>query len=125
MALVAATAAGATGCSIQFMLMTGGLTGAGASIGMVLWSGLLVFLIAWIVAAIGFLIGLLFVGLPVWAALDRLGWISSGASVLAGGASAALVAGLFGGPPSAAFLLLPGAAAGWVLHRVAYVRRLS
>ena len=124
-ALIAAAATGASGCSLQFMVMTGGLTGAGASIGTVFWFGLMVFAVAWVVAAFAFLVGLLFVGMPVWAGLDRLGWMSSGASVVAGAALAAMVAGLFGGLISAAFLLLPGAAAGWMLHRVAYVGRLS
>jgi len=116
---------GATGCSIQFVLMTGGLTGAGASLGTVLWSGAVVFIVAWLVAAFGFFIGLLFVGLPVWAGFEKLGWVSPGVAVVAGAALAALAAGLFGGLPSAAFLLLPGAAAGWMLHRAAYAGRRS
>lgn len=124
-ALLAATMGGATGCSIQFVLMTGDLTGAGASLGTVLWSGAVVFIVAWLVAAFGFFIGLLFVGLPVWAGFEKLGWVSPGVAVVAGAALAALAAGLFGGLPSAAFLLLPGAAAGWMLHRAAYAGRRS
>lgn len=125
MVLLAAAATGATGCSLQFMLTTGGLTGAGASLGTVLWFGAAVFVVAWLVAAIGFFIGLLFIGLPAWAGLDKLGWMSPGVAVAAGAALAAFVAGLFGGLPSAAFLLLPGAAAGWTLHRVAYGRKAA
>ena len=110
------------GCAIQFMLMTGGLTGAGASLGTALWFGVFVFVITWVVAALGFAIGLLFVGLPAWAGFDKLGWMSPGLAAASGAILAPLVAGLFGGLPSAAFLLLPGALAGWILHRVAYSR---
>ena len=124
-AMLSAAAAGAAGCSIQFMLMTGSLTGVGASIGTVIWSGLLVFAVVWVVAALVFLVGLLFVGLPVWMGLDRLGWMSPVLAPGAGTALSALAAGRFGGLPSAAFLLLPGAAAGWTLHRVAYAGRPS
>jgi hypothetical protein len=77
----------------------------------------------WLIAALGFFIGLLFVGLPVWAGLDRLGWVSRGAAIGTGAALSALVASPFGGSLSAAFLLLPGAAAGAVLHHVAYAGR--
>lgn len=119
-AILAAAAAGAMGCAIQFMLMTGGLTGAGASLGTALWFGVFVFVITWVVAALGFAIGLLFVGLPAWAGFDKLGWMSPGLAAASGAILAPLVAGLFGGLPSAAFLLLPGALAGWILHRVAY-----
>ena len=123
-ALFAATAAGATGCAIQFLILTGGLTAAGASLDTVLGSGLLVFVVTWLVAGFGFFIGLLFIGLPAWAGIDKLGWMSPGAAVAAGSGLSALIAGLFGGPLSAAFLVLPGAAAGWMLHRVAYGGRV-
>lgn len=127
-AQLAAIGAGATVCAAQFLLLTGGLTGAGASFGTVLWFGLLVFLIAWLIAAIGFGIGLLLIGVPAWAGLNRLGWMSQGAAMVSGAVLAALVgglpglmgAGLGGGLQSAAFMLLPGALAGWTLHHVAY-----
>ena len=126
MALLAGAAAGATICAIQFMIVVGGLAGgsvaAEASTEAVLW-GCAFVLIAWLVAALGFFIGLLFIGLPVWAGFDRLGWTSAGAAIGAGAVLSALVAGLLGGPLSAGFLLLPGAAAGWGLHRVAYAGR--
>lgn len=100
--------------------MTGGLSGAGESLGTVLWFGLLGMLVAWALAAIVFCIGLLFIGLPVWAGLDRLGWMSPGVAVVAGAALATLIGGAIGGLWFALFLLLPGAVAGWTLHRIAY-----
>lgn len=129
-AFMAAVAAGATVCSIQFLLMTGGFAGAGASIGMVLSSALILFLITWLVAAFGFVMGLMLIGLPVWAGLSRLGWMSLGASIAAGALLATLAGGLLGsmgtgvagGLRSAAFMILPGMAAGWMLYRVAYRR---
>ena len=127
-AFLAAVAAGATACSVEFMLMTGGLAGADAPVGTVLWFGLFVFLITWLVAAFGFVLGFLLVGLPAWAGLSALGWMSRGAAVAAGGLLAGLAGGLLGsmgtgldgGLSSAAFMLVPGAVAGWTLHRVAY-----
>jgi hypothetical protein len=125
---MAATAAGATVCAVQFLLMTGGFAGAGAPVSTVLWSGLVLFLITWFVAAFGFVIGLMLIGIPVWAGLSRLGWMSRPAAIASGAILAALVAGgvsfftsgLAGSFVPAAFLLLPGAAAGLALHRVAY-----
>lgn len=127
-AFLAAVAAGATVCSVQFLLMTGGLTGAGAPVGTVLWFGLVVFLVTWLVAAFGFVIGLLLIGLPVWAGLSALGRTSRGAAIAAGALLAALAGGLLGsmgmglngGLRSTAFMFIPGAVAGWTLHRIAY-----
>lgn len=127
-ALLAAIGAGAAVCSAQFLLVTGGLTGAGASVGTVVWFGLFVFIVTWLVAAIGFGFGLLLIGIPVWAALARLGWMSQGVSTAAGAILVALASGLMAsvgtgiefGLRSAVFMLIPGAVAGWTLHRVAY-----
>ncbi|HVL40640.1 MAG TPA: hypothetical protein VM348_00690 [Brevundimonas sp.] len=130
---IAAVAAGATVCAIQFLLMDGGVAGANASVGAVLWWWFIVFLITWIVAAFGFVVGLMLIGLPVWAGLSRLGQVSRGSSMaagallasLAGGLLGSMGAGMNGGLPSAAFMVLPGLAAGWTLHRVAYGRAAS
>lgn len=127
-ALMAAIGAGAAVCSAQFLLVTGGLTGAGASIGTVVWFGLFVFMVTWLVAAIGFGLGLLLIGVPVWAALVKLGWMSEGVATAAGAILVALASGLLGSIgtgldsalQSAVFMLIPGAVAGWTLHRVAY-----
>lgn len=132
-AFMAATAVGATVCSAQFLLMTGGFAGAVASVGTVVWLGLFVFLITWLVAAFGFVMGLMLIGLPIWAGLSRLGWMSRGAPMAAGAVLASLAGGLLGsmgsgldgGLWSAAFMALPGVAAGWTLHRVAYRRAAS
>jgi hypothetical protein len=129
-AFMAAVAAGATVCSIQFLLVTGGFAGAGASIGTMLWSGLILFLITWLVAAFGFVMGLMLIGLPVWVGLSRIGWMSRDASIAAGALLASVTGGLLGslgtgidgGLQSAAFMTLPGVAAGWMLYRVAYRR---
>ena len=130
-ALRAAIVVGASVCSAQFLLVTGGLTGAGASLWTVVWFGLFVFMVTWLVAAIGFGLGLLLIGIPVWATLIKLGWMSEGVATAAGAILAALASGLLGSLASglgsavqpAAFMLLPGAAAGWTLHRVAYGKR--
>jgi hypothetical protein len=127
-AQLAAIGVGAAVCSAQFLLVTGGLTGAGASLWTVVWFGLFVFMVTWLVAAIGFGLGLLLIGIPVWAALIKLGWMSEGVATAAGAVLAALAGGLLGSLASglgsalqpAVFMLLPGAAAGWTLHRVAY-----
>lgn len=50
---------------------------------MVVSSALILFLITWLVAAFGFVMGLMLIGLPVWAGLSRLGWMSLGASIAA------------------------------------------
>jgi hypothetical protein len=113
-------ATGATTCSVEFLLMTGGLSGNGASIQTVVTTGLMLFAITWLVAAAVFSIGLVLVGLPAWMGLEKLGWVSPTSATASGSLLAAAVAGLFGGPMSAAFLILPGAAAGWMLHHVAY-----
>lgn len=121
----AAVATGATACSVEFLLMTGGLSGTGASIQTVVTTGLTLFVITWLVAAAVFSIGLVLIGLPTWMGLEKLGWVSPGSAAASGSFLAAVVAGLFGGPFSAAFLVLPGAAAGWMLHRVAYGGRTA
>ncbi len=88
-------------------------------------------LILSIYTAIVFAVGLLVVGLPAWAALYRLGFRSRSAAALAGGVLAAVTASALvmamGGPGSGVvsfglLMLLPGVAAGWTLHRVAYGR---
>jgi hypothetical protein len=127
-AFMAAVAAGATVCAVQFLLMTGGFAGAGAPVSTVLWAGLALFLITWFVAAFGFVMGLMLIGIPVWAGLSRLGWMSPASAVASGAILSTLVAGgasfftsdLAGSLVPAAFLLLPGAAAGFALHRMAY-----
>ena len=121
----AAVATGATACSVEFLLLTGGLSGNGASIQTVVTTGLMLFVITWLVAAAVFSIGLVLIGLPAWIGLAKLGWVSPVSATASGSLLASAVAGLFGGPTSAAFLILPGAAAGWMLHRVAYGKTLK
>ncbi len=77
-------------------------------------------------AAIAFSIGLVIVGLPAWALLLRLGLRTRRVAVLAGaGLTAVTAAGLglwsgYDGIWFTVFMILPGVAAGWTLHRVAY-----
>ena len=58
LACLGAMAAGATACALEFVLVDGGWTGAGASAGEALAGGLLMFTLTWVVAACGFLIGI-------------------------------------------------------------------
>jgi len=83
------------------------------------------------VAGVVFAIGLVIVGLPAWALLLALRWRSRGAAMAAGAFLAAATTGaltLASGSPGgsaglfALLLLLPGAAAGWALHRTSYGR---
>lgn len=79
-----------------------------------------------------FLVGLLVVGAPVWLIIGATQVRSRLVATLVGavlaGVTAAIILMLFGlmagGAPAigAAALTLPGAAAGWTLHRVAYGR---
>lgn len=84
------------------------------------------------VAAVVFAIGLVVVGLPAWALLHALHWRSRGAAVAAGAFLAAATTGVLTLANNASsvgsaglfalYLLLPGAAAGWALHRTSYGR---
>ena len=77
-----------------------------------------------------FLIGLLVVGVPVWLMISGTQVRSRVAAAFIGAvlaaAVAAIVLALLGGSPwripllGGIALILPGAAAGWTLHRVAY-----
>lgn len=131
-AFLGAIGAGAAVCAVQFkgLLALAGM-GSNASLsGLVV--GLLTFgAVTWLIAALGFFIGLLFIGIPAWAALAALRWTSRRAAVAAGAVLAALAGvgiasldarNLPGLWMVAAFFVLPGAVAGWTLHRVAYGR---
>lgn len=84
------------------------------------------------VALIGFSLGLLWVGIPAWLALHGLERRSRGFAVIAGSAlsgfAAMILAAVMAGADTpgvalaTAVMLAPGAAAGWVLHRIAYGR---
>lgn len=83
------------------------------------------------VAGVVFAIGLVVAGLPAWAVLHALRWRSRGAAMAAGALLAATAAGVLtlasdgSGVSAGVFallLLLPGAAAGWALHRTSYGR---
>jgi hypothetical protein len=93
-------------------------------------------LIPFVALAAGFVfaIGLAVVGLPMWAALHHAGARSRWAAILAGGGLSMLVGAAlltvlnqarlgWDETRLSAFLILPGAIAGWTLHRVAYGRR--
>lgn len=83
-------------------------------------------ILGFIVALIPFSLGVWMVGLPAWMILHRVGWTSRLHALLSGavlaGAAGAILSALTGGSPieAGAFLLLPGAIAGWTLHRIAY-----
>jgi hypothetical protein len=79
-----------------------------------------------------FLIGLMLIGAPLWAAFERLQIRSRAAAILAGVLLApsafVLITLPLQGPEGPAWdmsvmMILPGALAGWTLHRVAYGMR--
>ena len=82
------------------------------------------------VASAVFAVGLLVVGAPVWAVMHRRGLrerkhAKTAGALLAAGVALALSAlagpqGLVGGVIFAILMLVPGAVAGWTLHRIAY-----
>ena len=93
--------------------------------------GLWVAPVAWIYAAVVYLAGLLVIGTPVWLLMAKIGWNTRQNAVTAGailsGLTGLVVLLLIGEAPAvwepwalAASLTIPGAIAGWVLHRVAY-----
>lgn len=130
--LIAAAAVGglATGAELAIiqLAMTAiagvpvSLVGLTLDILLALWMTLMVGLFA----ALAFAIGLVVVGLPAWAVLFRFGFRARAVSILAGGVlsgiAAAMLSLAFGydGVWFAVFMILPGGAAGWTLHRVAY-----
>lgn len=83
-------------------------------------------------AAAGFLIGLVVIGAPAWLTLHGLGHRKRRDAMLAGAALSSLTGGVLllvwtdGGAgvsnamAAALLFLIPGAAAGWALHRIAY-----
>lgn len=90
----------------------------------------LVLILGGALAAAVFMIGLLVVGAPAWAVMHVRGLRSrkhavTAGAVLTAGAVFALSAlsgpqGAVGGLFAALVMTAPGAAAGWVLHRIAY-----
>ncbi|OYX58096.1 MAG: hypothetical protein B7Y86_03555 [Brevundimonas subvibrioides] len=105
--------------------LTSGL--AASEIGRGLW----IAPVAWIYAMVVYLVGLLVIGTPVWLIMARQSRDARRHAVLAGAILSALAGAiilfLLGEPPVAwepwafaASLAIPGAVAGWTLHRVAY-----
>jgi hypothetical protein len=100
--------------------------------GMVMTGGMMVaVMLFWLVVFTTgvFAVGLVIVGIPAWVALYRLGFRSRWTAALAGGLLASTtmtaLALAMEGPGSDAvrgglLMLLPGVAAGWTLHRLAY-----
>ena len=95
--------------------------------------GLWITPVAFLYAFVVFIAGLVVIGTPVWLVLAKLGRTTRTDAVLAGAALcflAAVALLLAAGEPGmawepwalAASLAIPGAAAGWTLHRVAYGR---
>jgi hypothetical protein len=87
-----------------------------------LWMTLMIGLFA----ALAFAIGLVVVGLPAWAVLFKLGFRTRAVAILAGGFLSGIAAAILtlavgdDGVWFTVLMLLPGAAAGWTLHRIAY-----
>jgi hypothetical protein len=88
---------------------------------------------ATIYAFVTFMAGLIVIGTPAWLVLSRMGRTSRQDALMAGAALSALAGGVFilaAGEPATAWepwafvasLTIPGAAAGWTLHRAAYGR---
>lgn len=80
-------------------------------------------------SAVGFLIGQIVLGMPAWLLLHRLGRRRRRDAMIAGAVLSTLAAWanlsvwFYGGPDvawAAMLFLIPGAAAGWTLHRIAY-----
>ncbi|MCA3699868.1 hypothetical protein [Brevundimonas sp.] len=89
--------------------------------------------VATIYAFVVYLVGLVVIGTPVWLVLVRIGRTTRRDAVIAGGtlctvAGAVIILAMGEPAPAwepwalAATLAIPGAAAGWTLHRVAYGR---
>ena len=84
------------------------------------------------IAGVVFAIGLVIVGLPAWALLHALQWRSRRAAMAAGALLAAATTGVLTLANNASsvgsaglfalLLFMPGAAAGWALHRISYGR---
>ncbi len=132
-ACLAAAGVGGAICGIQLLAITGGFTGTNAPLSSVMTWGVIVFLITWMVAGLAFLIGLQAVGLPAATLLERRGEAAPLTTATLGSLMSAAAAGTFGGlaggasgaTTAAVFLLLPGAFAGFVFHRVAWRRKAS
>lgn len=132
LAYPAAAAVGAAFVAVGFTVVgvvISAMNGMGDQILAGLWIAPLAFLYALVV----FLVGLVVVGTPAWLILGRAGRTTRGDAVIAGTVLcfvAGVVVILAGGEPAetwepwalAASLAVPGAAAGWTLHRVAYGR---
>jgi len=132
LAYPAAAAAGAALVVVELGLLA--LT-EGVSSGIAeLATGWWVLPVAWVYAFPVFLVGLLLVGTPVWLLMAGLKRDSRTHALMTGAILSALagflIMQLFSGETAwswgpfiyAAALVIPGAAAGWTLHRVAYGR---
>ena len=131
--LAAITGGIAVGVEIWASMVVTALTGGPAAVAQAAAMGLMIALMSTFYAAVGFGVGLVVVGGPAWLALHGLGARRRWAAVLTGAvlatapgviflAAVASEQGDWGAMPLAAWLILPGATAGWVLHRVAYGR---
>ncbi|WP_298158141.1 hypothetical protein [Brevundimonas sp.] len=132
LAYPAAAAVGAAVVAVEFGAFA---FTEGASTGMAEFGyGGEMLVVAWLYAFIVFLLGLLIVGTPVWLLMARLKRNQRLDATVCGAVLAGLagfvIMQMFSGVvwswtplAYAAALALPGAAAGWTLHRVAYGRR--
>ena len=132
LAYPAAAAVGAALVAVGFGLLA--LTESFSSSIAELAAGWWVLPITWVYAFAVFLVGLLFVGTPVWLLMAALKRDSRTHALLTGAILSALagflIMQLFSDETArswlplayAAALVIPGAAAGWTLHRVAYGR---
>jgi hypothetical protein len=131
--LAAITGGIAVGLELWAGMMIAALAGGPAAVAQAAIMGLMIGLGGILYAAVAFGIGLVLIGGPAWLALHGLGARRRWAAVLTGAVLATAPAVIFlavvageqddwGAMPLAAFLILPGAAAGWVLHRIAYGR---
>ena len=126
LAFLTAAAAGAAVVTMEFVIHT--LTTSDAT---GLYWGWRTPMIVWLCALAVFLAGLLFIGTPVWLLMAGLGRnsrvVATGVGAILAAAAGFAIAQLnavttWSWDPIvvAALLVLPGAAAGWTLHRVAY-----
>lgn len=108
------------------LVISGGLqTGSGFELG----SFVTIMLIAWFIATAVFWLGIVGLGVPVWALVHRIGWAGSAQAAIVGGlvtfaGSIGLLLSMGGALPEiigpASWLALDGAMVAWLVQRIAY-----